>query len=92
MPTILEIQLKSPGTYTVRVRPDGDAAASGRLFAADDRTGANAAPVGNWSSAQDQDGSGEARTVPGKWIFADQLLRSEGREIPSVQPTGRGRH
>jgi hypothetical protein len=82
MPEILEIKLKAAGKYTVRVRADGSAAASGKLLAADDDQGTGAVEVGTWTSPQDQDGSGEATTQPGKWLFATQLVRSKGASVP----------
>ncbi|HET9955119.1 MAG TPA: hypothetical protein VFQ61_11480 [Polyangiaceae bacterium] len=84
MPRILEANLKTPGVYEVRVRPDGSAAASGRILASADELGLEVRAVGTWCSKDNEDGCGEANTDGGVWLFAEQTARSPAFPIVRI--------
>ena len=73
MPTIVDAVRKTTGVYSVTVRPDSDKAASGKLLTAINQAGTGTKKdVGTWASEPLKDGTGEATTPAGVWLFAQQ--------------------
>jgi len=83
---ILDVRQVTATKYEVTVRPNGAAAADGKLLTAAMPNGAKT-EVGTWSAPDADDGTGTANTGGGGWLFASQGADlSEPFPLPVIVP------